>query len=336
MINNNRGWVDSRRIAVKPQAMNPQALPDPILCLTMNPSVDVSTQAPRVVPTDKLRCGPARRDAGGGGLNVARVVQRLGGRSSALFPAGGPAGQWLVSHLEAAGLPVRRIPLAEDTRENFTVQAQDDGAEYRFVLPGPTLAEAEWRACLDAVDTLPCLPTFVVASGSLPPGVPDDFYAQLAERVRGRGARLVLDSSGPALAAAVEAGVYLVKPNLRELRDLVQRPLDTPAQWRAAAQDLVERGRAEVVALSLGERGALLVTREGVWSAEALPIAVVSSVGAGDSFVGALVWSLQQGQTPPEAFTWAMAAGSAALLTPGTGLCLKDDVHRLREQVRLA
>jgi 6-phosphofructokinase 2 len=302
----------------------------------MNPSVDVSTHADRVVPTDKLRCGPARRDAGGGGLNVARVVQRMGGRSSAIFPAGGPAGEWLVSHLQAAGLPVRRIPLAGETRENFTVQALDTGAEFRFVLPGPTLAEVEWMACLDAIAALPRLPPFVVASGSLPPGAPADFYARLAALVRERGARLVLDSSGPALAAAVAAGVYLVKPNLRELRDLTRLPLDTPVQWRAASQALVDDGRAEVVALTLGERGALLLSREGAWSAEALPITVASSVGAGDSFLGALVWSLQQGQALPEAFTWAMAAGSAALLTPGTGLCLPDDVQRLRPQVRLA
>ncbi len=306
-----------------------------VLCLTMNPSVDVSTHTERVVPADKLRCGTARRDAGGGGLNVARVVQRLGGRSSALFPAGGPAGDWLVSHLQAAGLPVRRIALADDTRENFTVQALDTGAEFRFVLPGPTLTEAEWRASLAAIESLPHLPAFVVASGSLPPGVPTDFYARLADIVRSRGSRLVLDSSGPALAAGVAAGVYLVKPNLSELRDLTQRPLDTPAQWRAAAQALVDEGRAEVVALTLGEQGALLVTRDGAWGAQALPITVASSVGAGDSFVGALVWALQRGESLPDAFTWAVAAGSAALLTPGTGLCLVDDVERLRPQVRL-
>ena len=308
---------------------------DTVLCLTMNPSVDVSTHTGRVVPADKLRCGPARRDAGGGGLNVARVVQRLGGHSSALFPAGGPAGDWLVNHLQAAGLPVRRIPLSGDTRENFTVQALDTGAEFRFVLPGPTLSDSEWTACLAAIEALPLLPAVVVASGSLPPGVPSDFYARLALIVRARGSRLVLDSSGPALAAGVDAGVYLVKPNLRELRDLTQQPLDTPTQWRAAAQALVDEGRAEVVALTLGEQGALLVTKDGAWSADPLPITVASSVGAGDSFVGAFVWALQHGESMPDAFTWAVAAGSAALITPGTGLCLLEDVQRLRPQVRL-
>lgn len=305
------------------------------LCLTMNPSVDVSTHTDRVVPADKLRCGPAQRDAGGGGLNVARVVHRLGGRGSALFPAGGAAGQWLTQHLEQAGLFAHALPIAQDTRENFTVQAQDTGAEYRFVLPGPTLTEDEWQANLDAVDQWSSELSFVVASGSLPPGVPADFYARLARAARQRGVRLVLDSSGPALAAALQAGVFLVKPNLRELRELTGLPLATAAEWRAAAQALVDHGQADVVALTLGDRGALLLSRDGAWQAEALPVEVASSVGAGDSFVGALVWSLQQGDPLPQAFSWAMAAGSAALLTPGTGLCQPQDVRRLQPLVQV-
>ncbi|KRC10507.1 phosphofructokinase [Hydrogenophaga sp. Root209] len=305
------------------------------LCLTMNPSVDVSTHTDRVVPADKLRCGPAQRDAGGGGLNVARVVHRLGGRGSALFPAGGAAGQWLTQHLEQAGLFAHALPIAQDTRENFTVQAQDTGAEYRFVLPGPTLTEDEWQANLDAVDQWSSELSFVVASGSLPPGVPADFYARLARAARQRGVRLVLDSSGPALAAALQAGVFLVKPNLRELRELTGLPLATAVEWRAAAQALVDHGQADVVALTLGDRGALLLSRDGAWQAEALPVEVASSVGAGDSFVGALVWSLQQGDPLPQAFSWAVAAGSAALLTPGTGLCQPQDVRRLQPLVQV-
>ena len=272
-----------------------------VLCLTMNPSVDVSTHTDRVVPADKLRCGPAGRDAGGGGLNVASVVHRLGGHSSALHPAGGAAGQWLTQHLAQTGLPAHALPIAQDTRENFTVQALDTGAEYRFVLPGPTLTESEWQASLNAVDSWPEPLALVVASGSLPPGVPADFYARLAKAARQRGVPLVLDSSGPALAAALQAGVFLVKPNLRELRELTGLPLETATDWRA----------------------------------EALPVEVASSVGAGDSFVGALVWSLQQGHALPDAFGWAMAGGSAALLTPGTGLCLPQDVHRLQPLVQV-
>lgn len=304
-----------------------------VLCLTMNPSVDVSTHAPRVVPADKLRCGPAQREPGGGGLNVARVIHRLGGHCTAIYPAGGPSGAWLDGHLSDAGLPLKRIPIAGETRESFTVQAQDSGLEYRFVLPGPTLSEPEWQACLEAIDALPQAPAFVVASGSLPPGAPPDFYARVAERARRRGVRVILDSSGVALREGLRQGVFLVKPNLRELGELLGESLEDPARWRPAAQQLIDAGQADVVALSLGERGAFLVTRSEAWQAPALPITLASSVGAGDSFVGAMAWALQAGHRLPEAFAWGVAAGSAALITPGTGLCRVEDIHRLRPQV---
>jgi 6-phosphofructokinase 2 len=306
----------------------------PILCLTMNPTVDVSTHTARVVPADKLRCGPAEREPGGGGLNVARVIHRLGGDSLALYPAGGSSGTWLDAHLRQAGLASQSLPIAGETRESFTVQAQDSGLEYRFVLPGPTLVESEWQACLDAIDTA-AQPAFIVASGSLPPGVPDDFYGRLSRLARRRKVRMVLDSSGAALREGLQAGVFLVKPNLRELAELTGDALDTPAQWHASARSLIDNGQAEVVALSLGDQGALLVSANGAWRAPALPITLVSSVGAGDSFTGALVWALLAGQSLPEAFSWAMAAGSAALITPGTGLCRVEDIRRLQPQVRV-
>jgi 6-phosphofructokinase 2 len=310
------------------------SVPSPILCLTMNPAVDVSTHAERVVPADKLRCGPAQREPGGGGLNVARVIQRLGGEACAFYPAGGASGAWLDAHLRQTGLPAQSLPIAGETRESFTVQALDSGLEYRFVLPGPTLGESEWQACLDAIDRVP-QPAFLVASGSLPPGVPDDFYGRLSRLARRRQVRLVLDSSGPALREGLKAGVYLVKPNLRELAELTGDSLETPAQWHASARSLIDSGQAEVVALSLGDQGALLVSADGAWRAPALPITLVSSVGAGDSFTGALVWALQGSKPLPEAFSWAMAAGSAALITPGTGLCRAEDIQRLQPQVRV-
>lgn len=304
-----------------------------VLCLTMNPSVDVSTHAPRVVPADKLRCGPAQREPGGGGLNVARVIHRLGGHCTAVYPAGGPSGDWLDAHLRGAGLRLHRVAIEGDTRESFTVQAQDTGQEYRFVLPGPTLSEREWTACLDGLDAACEGPAFLVASGSLPPGAPADFYGRVAERARRRGVRLILDSSGAALAQGLRAGVFLVKPNLRELGELLGETLDDPSRWRGAAQQLIDHGQAQVVALSLGERGALLVTRDAAWRAPALPITLASSVGAGDSFVGAMAWALQAGHSLPKAFAWGVAAGSAALITPGTGLCRVEDIQRLRPQV---
>jgi 6-phosphofructokinase 2 len=314
--------------------VSPPPLPF-LLSLTMNPSVDIATHTEHVRPADKLRCGVASRDAGGGGLNVAHVITTLGGRCTALFPAGGASGLWLQHRLEQDGLSTLCVPINGETRESFTVQDNSTGEEYRFVMTGPQLSEAEWTACLQRIAQLRETPAYVIASGSLPPGVPVDFYARLARQCKAKGSRLVLDSSGEALAAALHEGVYLVKPNLRELSDLVGRELDTPALWQAAARDLVARGQAQTVALSLGERGAFVVTAGQAWSAEALPVAVESSVGAGDSFVGALVGSLAQGDTLEQAFAWAMAAGTATLLQPGTGLCQLTDVQRLRPQVRV-
>lgn len=313
-----------------------RADPEPdldVLCLTMNPSVDLATETEEVVPTYKLRCSETAHNAGGGGINVARVLTRLGGRCTSLCPAGGPSGDWLRARMTQEGLAATVVPIAQETRVSFTVHERRSGAEYRFVMPGPHLDEAEWRAVLHQLEHQTPFPDLVVASGSLPPGVPDDFYARVARLCRQRGKGLLLDTSGPALAAALAEGVWLFKPNLRELAGLTGRALDTPAQWRAAARDVVARGQAEVVALTLGHQGALLATREGLWSAPALDIPVVSAVGAGDSFVGGLVWALQRGLSLTAAFTWAIAAGSAALLSVGTGLTRPDDARRLQPQV---
>jgi 6-phosphofructokinase 2 len=306
-----------------------------VLCLTMNPSVDLATETERVVPTEKLRCSETQHDAGGGGVNVARVLSRLGGLCTALCPAGGSSGQWLQNRMEQEGLHSIFVPTAAETRVSFAVHEHSTGAEYRFVMPGPRLTEAEWQACLNELERADVFPDLLVASGSLPPGVPEDFYARLAALCRDRGARMVLDTSGPPLAAAVSKGVFLVKPNLRELASLCGRALETPAQWQVAARALVDDGRAEVVALTLGHLGALLVTREGMWNAPPLPVKVASAVGAGDSFVAGMVWGLQQQQALTEAFSWGVACGSAALVSTGTGLCSLADVRRLQPQVEL-
>lgn len=306
-----------------------------ILCLTMNPAVDLATETERVVPTHKLRCGDTLHDAGGGGINVARVLTRLGGRCTAVCPTGGPSGHWLEHRMRDEGLDSVFLPIADETRVSFTVHEHSTGAEFRFVMPGPHLSEAEWQGALRHVETLQPFPDIVVASGSLPPGVPADFYARLARLCRGRGARMVLDTSGPSLAAALAEGVYLFKPNLKELAELAGRALDDAGQWQAAARQLVTEGKAEVVALTLGHLGALLVTRDAMWSAPPLDVPVASAVGAGDSFVGALVWSLQQGQPLEQAFGWGIAGGTATLLSAGTALCQPEDVRRLQAQVRV-
>lgn len=311
-------------------------MPAAIVTLTLNPALDLSTTTLRIAPAHKLRCAPPRFDPGGGGINVARVIQRLGGRARAVYPAGGPTGQRLTALLEAEGAPTLATSIAGETRESFTVTDRSDAAEYRFVLPGPVLSDAEQDRCLEAALAAGTGGGFLVVSGSLPLGVEPQRLHELARRAKARGLRLVIDSSGPALAAALGAGVHLIKPNLRELSDLVGRPLPTTGKRLKACRDLIDGGGAAIVALSMGAEGALLANRDAAWTSPGLPIKPVSTVGAGDSFLGALLWVLDREGDLAEGLRYAIAAGSAALLSPGTDLCRREDVLRLVDQVAVS
>jgi 6-phosphofructokinase 2 len=306
-----------------------------ILTITMNPAIDVSTSVDRVAHTQKLRCAAARRDAGGGGINVGRVARRLGSDVTALFPAGGGTGHMLNRLVDEEDIRSIAIPIEGETREDFTALETSSGRQFRFVLTGPQLGEAEWRNCVDAFLAFREPIDFLVASGSLPPGAPKEFYAQIAEIARNRAVPFALDASGPSLRAAVDRGVDILKPNLRELRELTAEPLAGGASCIEACKNLLAAGKAKIVALTLGHRGALLVTEKGVWRAGPLPILPVSAVGAGDSFLGAMVWALASGLPIEESFRHGVAGGSAALLAPGTQLCRAADVRSLLEQVVL-
>jgi len=306
-----------------------------IVTFTINPSIDLSVAVERVAPFQKLRCGSARRDPGGGGINVARVLKRLGADVQALYPSGGALGELLRRLLDQEGVCGQTVPLVEETREDFTVFEHSTGLQYRFVLPGPHLGEKEWKSCLELLDGLDRPARFVVGSGSLPPGVPDDFYGLLAQIAKRSGSKIVIDSTGRPLRAALDVGVYLVKPNLNEFKLLMGSALESQSDWIKACRFLIEAGQVEIVALTLGDQGALLVTRDLVLRAPALPIKPVSVVGAGDSFLGAMIWSLASGHSVDTAFRYGVAAGSAALLAPGTELCRQADIERMISDVKV-
>lgn len=304
-----------------------------IVTLTMNPALDIATGAEAVVPTDKIRCGPPRYDPGGGGINVARVITTLGGEALAVFPAGGASGQALEALLKRDRIPSCRVPVSGSTRESFTVDERRTGLQYRFVLPGPEIGEAEWKACLDRLAAQAQGARFVVASGSLPPGVPAGFFQSVADLSRDLGARFVLDTSGEPLRR-MRSGVYLLKPSLRELREWTGQALARDAEQVAAARGMIERGLSEVVVISKGGEGALLVLADGAERLPAIEVPVRSAVGAGDSMVGAIVFGLVKGLSLRDAVRMGMAAGAATLMTPGTELCRREDVERLYEAAR--
>ena len=305
----------------------------PIVTLTMNPAIDVSTSVDFVTSDHKLRCATPNYEPGGGGINVARAIRKLGGDALALFPAGGPAAALLSSLLEAEGVRRLLVPVAGWTRENVNVLELMTGRQYRFVMPGPTLEESECRSILHELDILDPPPGYLVASGSLSPGVPVDFYAHLARWARSRGVRLVLDASGEPLRRAVAEGVSILKPSLREFEELTGHEGCEESRLRVLASRLIDDGHCEVLILSLGARGVFWMSASDSGRLLSPTVPVKSSVGAGDSMVAGVVVSLARGQSMHDAIRFGVAAGAASVMNPGTQLCRAEDVERLCAQV---
>jgi 6-phosphofructokinase 2 len=299
----------------------------------MNPALDASTEVDYVVPDGKLRCRDPRFDPGGGGINVSRAIKNLGGESLAILLAGGPSGELLTQLLEAERVSFRAIPIRRATRENFNVTEKTTGRQYRFCMPGPRVEPEEWRECLSTLEEVEPFPRYVVASGSLPPGVPADFYARLATLCRKHVSRLLLDTAGEPLRLALEEKVFLVKPSLAEFEELAGvRHCEEPDLPQLASRIRLG-GKCEVVVLSLGSRGAFWMSEEGRGRLASPAVAVRSGVGAGDSMVAAIALMLSRGRPVPEAIRYGVAAGAAAVLNEGTMLCRREDVERLQAQV---
>ena len=301
------------------------AMPPRLVTLTLNPALDIACTAARVVHTHKVHTKDDHLDAGGGGINVARVIHELGGNTQAVMMGGGVTGALIEDMLDTAGVPHRNIPISGTTRICFNVSEAATGLEYRFVQEGPDVTDADWHRMLDVVATIEC--DWLIASGSLEHGMPVDIYARVAACARRRGQRFALDTSGPPLRAALGSGITLMKPSLGELETLVGRSLPDPTAQAAEAQALVHAGAAELVAVTLGEDGALLASRGGVIRMAAMPCDVRSAVGAGDSFTAAMTLALARGDNLATALRWGVAAGTAAVVCSGTARIHRVDVE---------
>ncbi len=305
----------------------------PIVTLTVNPAIDYASEADEVVPVRKVRTRGERFDPGGGGINVARVVRELGGTAHAVYMAGGLTGPIFEGLLEQAGVSGRSVPIRGHTRISHLVREHSSGHEYRFTPAGPTVGDAEWQRCRAVFEEEARDAEYAVLSGSLAPGMSADSYAQVIRDLASRQLRFVVDTAGAALYWAVEQGVYLVTPNKRELEHLLRRRATTEAEEMELARELQRSGRAKVVALTLGERGALLVTEDRLLRLPAPEVPTCSTVGAGDSFTAAMTLGLARGWPLERAFAFGVAAGAATAMTPGTELCHRQDVERLFEKL---
>jgi 6-phosphofructokinase 2 len=300
-----------------------------IVTLTINPAVDKSTNIDRLIPEQKLRCDAPRFDAGGGGINVSKAIKRLGGESTAIFTVGGPSGQILRDLVSQEGIDCEVIETKGWTRENFIIAETSTNAQYRFGMPGASLSEAETQAVLDALSSSEA--DYIVASGSLPPQMDDNFYEKVAAISKKMGARLILDTSGEPLRAACDEGVFLLKPNIGELQTLVGAKDLQMDEVDEAARTLIGDGKCEVVIVSMGPKGAILVTKDLCEHVPAPPVQKRSTVGAGDSMVAGMTWALTQELSYSEMLRWGVACGSAATMNEGTQLFLRADVERLLE-----
>ena len=264
-------------------------------------------------------------------MNVSRAIKKLGGESMLLYTAGGLTGERLQELLNEEGLAHRPLPIEGSIRESLVILEESTGQQYRFGMPGPEFQKKEWEQFLQELSTIEPSPDYLVASGSLPPGVPADFFAQVARVGKKKGTKTIIDASGEALKKAIQEGVYLIKPNIREFRELVGEEIKQESQIKVEAQKIVEKGWCEMLVISLGAAGALAVSKG--FAERILPptVPIVSKVGAGDSMVAGIVLSLARGKTLRESVLFGVAAGTAAVMTPGTELCRREDAERLYE-----
>lgn len=302
----------------------------PILTLTLNPALDMSTEVHELVPNHKLRCAEPLLDPGGGGLNVSRAIKALGGDSLALVALSGLTGDRLAGLIRAEGVTFLSILGPGETRQSLTVREETSGRQYRFMLPGPVWGEEERARVFTLLHATARPGGFSVISGSQPPGVPRDFPAQLAASMP--ESRVVLDTSGATLAEVVRnpiPGLEVLRMDGPEGEALAGKPMTSREDTANFAQALVWAGVARMVIVARGDEGNVLADAESRFFSSAAKVKVKSTVGAGDSFVAAFVLALARGQSHADALAMGSAAASAAVMTDATQLCRPEDVMRL-------
>jgi 6-phosphofructokinase 2 len=304
-----------------------------IITLTLSPCIDKSTFIDSLLPEKKLRCSPPFLEPGGGGINVARALKKLGKAATAVFPSGGCNGVVFNTLLQKEEILSLIINTTNETRENIIVFDKSTNNQYRFGIPATSLLQTEWQECLKKVEELNTT-EFIIASGSLPSGVPLDIYAQLAKIAKTNKAKLIVDTSGEALLQAINEGVYLIKPNLGELALLVnKKEFANDEEIKNAAHEIIHTKKCQIVVVSMGAKGAMLVTKNKTTLIKPPKIIALSTVGAGDSMVAGIVFYLLHNKTIVDAVKYGVACGTAATMNAGTQLCKKEDADLLYQQI---
>jgi len=299
-----------------------------IITITLNPAIDKSTSITSLAAGKKLRCAPPCFEPGGGGVNVSRAIHKLGGETTAIYFAGGYTGEFYKQLLDDEKISSVAVKTRNHLRENLIVFDRSSGMQYRFTMPGPSIYEQEWKEILKTIKEHDRA-DFMVVSGSLPPGIPNDILANIAVIAKRNNIKLIVDSSGKALQDALTEEVYLMKPNLQELAELTGKNLASLDEAMNAAKTIVDKGKSKIIVVSLAEEGALLVTETLSKHLPAPKVKIKSTVGAGDSMLAGIIQSLSKNKTIEEAVQFGVLCGTAATMNPGTSLCDLKTVESL-------
>jgi len=305
-----------------------------IVTITFSPCIDKSTSVPELIPEKKLKCTTPKLEPGGGGINVARAIKKLGGETLAIYPAGGYTGKYFNALMKNENITAIIIETKNETRENIIVLNEYTNQQYRFGMPGTELAETEWKQILKTIEEINDA-KFIVASGSLPPGVPLDIFARIGAIAKNKNIKFIADTSGQALKYVADKGAYLLKPNLNELASLVDKIYLSPDEIILAARQIIEKGNCKIIVISMGIEGAMLVTKDIVKKYSPPSVIRKSTVGAGDSMVAGIVLALSNEKSLEESVQYGIACGTAATMNPGTGLCKLEDAEKLYENMLL-
>ena len=305
-----------------------------IATVTLNPSLDKTVTVEELVVDEANRWTSLRRDPGGKGINVSRVVHELGGETIAYGFIGGIDGETLKHLLQQQGVPFDFTPIMGEIRSNFIITDSKTHRQTRIDAPGPHILRYELSKLVQKVTHTKPKPDFLVFAGSVPPGIPADIYRQLIEKAKKSGIKTVLDSDNRWLKEGIIAKPNVIKPNVHEAEELLETNLRDEAAIVEAVKTLVNQG-IEVAAISRGKDGLIIANGEKILKVTAPQVEIRSTVGAGDSTIAGLVLKLSQGHGIEEACRWAVAAGTAATLTAGTELCRREDVEKLLPQVKV-
>ena len=304
-----------------------------IATLTLNPAVDKSTEVEQIIPEKKLRCSEMICEAGGGGINVSKALCELGADTISIFPYGGINGKLLVQLLEEKAIKINPVKINGSTRESIVVNETSTNRQFKFIMPGPSISEEEMNKITTVVKSLTDV-SFLVCSGSLPPGIPDDFLAGIAKIVKEKGIKFIVDTSGEPLNKVLKQGVYLIKPNMSELCFLTGKKYIQTSEIEKAVDQLMNKNFCEVSVVSMGPSGAMVATKDFKKRFPAPVVKKISTVGAGDSMLAGIAWMLEREKTLEEAIQFGIACGTAATINKGSQLFKKQDALRLFEWMK--